>query len=126
MKLLPFNLEAAKADPSRVILRGGLTVRNLVFDMKHPTRPICGIVLFSDGNEGPVSWTPEGRINVGQENSCDLMLKQESVKVTIWRDMNGNLEAGINLTVEAAYNMRRGLRDLVGEGEIPVKDKDDL
>lgn len=78
MKLIPFNVEKAKAG-AQVITRNGRPVTICRYDVKNKDYPILGLVELVDGKEVPQTFTENGKSFNGddQERPFDLFIEKE-------------------------------------------------
>ena len=79
MKLIPFDVEKAKAG-AQVITRNGRPVTICRYDVKNKDYPILGLVELVDGKEVPQAFTESGKSFNGddQERPFDLFIKVET------------------------------------------------
>ena len=79
MKLIPFDVEKAKAG-AQVITRNGRPVTICRYDVKNKDYPILGLVELVDGKEVPQAFTESGKSFNGddQERPFDLCIKVET------------------------------------------------
>lgn len=122
MNLIPFDLEKAKADPSRVVQRCGLPVRGLVFDFKHETHPIVGIRVGEHGDEHLNSWTSAGKWHSDREANLpqDLMLLPRTVKVEVWKAEDGHETLMGETSLQRRITLENNGNKLIGQAEIEV------
>jgi hypothetical protein len=92
MKLLPFDIEKAKAG-AKVVTRDGRSVRILCFDLKRRYQPIVAAVTRANGSEFPASFSPDGAYGESVDKiEFDLFLVDETQYPTL---------AGVEYTIAA-------------------------
>ena len=114
----PFNLEEAKAGKP-VVTRSGRPVRIGLFDRKHRTFPIIGVVLQQDDMEAPFQWKNTGAWYSENESSAlDLFMATE--KKTGWVIIRKN-DREVKCSGTIFHNIHDAIRLCEPEKEVVVE-----